>query len=150
MASIVAARHIDFAVENNCDRLPRDGVGEIAIHGDDARDARRLARGSDQHFIANADDAGGNGAGEAAEIEIGTVHPLDGEAHRLAGAIGRNLDGFEIGHELGAVVPGRRSALGEDVVAFERRDRNRDECFETKCFRELAYSASIVSNTCWL
>ena len=56
---------------------------QVAVHGDDAGDLRGLARGGDQHVVADLDDAGGDGAGEAAEIEVGAVHPLHREAHRL-------------------------------------------------------------------
>ena len=86
----VAARHLDLVLQHQRHRLPLDRAGEIAAMGDDALDPRRLAGFGDHDFVALPDRAGGDGAGKAAEVEIGPVHVLHREAERRA--LGKRID----------------------------------------------------------
>ena len=68
--------------------------------------------------IARADGAAGDGAGKAAEVEVGAIDPLhrQAEGRALHQAV-IDLHRLEVAHQRGAVVPGHRSARRGDVVA---------------------------------
>ena len=78
----VAARNLDLVLENQRDRLALAGAVEIAALGDDALDPRRLAGFGDDDFVARRNAAGGDGAGKAAEVEVGPVDVLHRKAER--------------------------------------------------------------------
>ena len=79
----VAARHVDLVGEGERHRFAGRAFVEVAVHGDDARDLRGAARARDDDGVARLHAAAGDRAGEAAEIEIGAVHPLHRHAERL-------------------------------------------------------------------
>ncbi len=54
----VAARAVDFVGQAQGDGLAGEGLVQVAIQGDDARDLGGLARGHDTHRVAHAHGAG--------------------------------------------------------------------------------------------
>ena len=118
-----AAGEVDLVGEFYGDGLGVGGGGKIAVPGDDALDGGGFAGGEGHDSVAGAEDAAGDLAGEAAEVEVGALDELDGEAEGLGvGVGGREGDGFEEVEEGGAVVPGHVGAGSDNVVAFEGAD----------------------------
>ena len=92
--------------------------------------------------------AAGDGAGEAAEIQIGPVDPLHRHAERLVGQRGIDIDGFQMRQQRRARVPGRLVALVDDIVAEAGRDRDRRPGWRSPAAaRKLVKSATMSSNT---
>ena len=66
----VAAADVDFVVERERDRLRRERFVQLAVERDDRLHAARLPRRQRHDLVALADDARGDRAAEAAEVEI--------------------------------------------------------------------------------
>ena len=77
-----AARHVDIDIELQRDGLPGGCDFKIAVHRGDADDFGAAAAQSVGDAIADADDARGDGAGEAAEILAVAQHGLHRQAER--------------------------------------------------------------------
>ena len=93
------------------DRLPGARLVKVAVHGDDARDLGRLAPTwqpqSDRPAVMRPTH---DGAGKAAEIEIGPVHPLHRHAERAFRQARFRRRRFRDGQQRRTLVPGH--ALG--------------------------------------
>ena len=85
---------------------------------------------------APLDPAARDRAREAAEVEVGTVDPLDGQAEGRGATVVLDFDALEILHEMGALEPRRARALRTHVVAEAGRERNREQRAETERFGE--------------
>jgi len=135
----VTARDVDLVGKCQSDRLTGDRLLEVAVARDDARDRAFLARGLDADAVARLHNASGNGAGEAAEVEVGTIDPLHGQAEGLPlQAVIVHLDGLEVTHQRGAVVPGHVGAGLDDVVALVGGHRDEGHAIEADLFGEAA------------
>ena len=126
----VAAAGIDLVFEGQRHALRREGLFPFAVEGDDLLHPALLPGGEAHHLVAGADDAGGDRAAEAAEIEIRPEDELDREAEVLEIAVGADVDRLQERHQRGAGEPRHVRAVGDDVVAFERRDRQEVEVGE--------------------
>ena len=115
---------VDLAVEDDGRREWRVGLVEVAVHGNDAFDDGFLARGQGHDFVARPDSAGGDGAAEAAEVQVRTVNVLDWKAEVDKVAVRRDMHVLEDVHERAAVVPGRVLGGVDDVVTVERGQRH--------------------------
>jgi hypothetical protein len=81
--------------------------------------------------VAWRDAAGDDHAGEAAEAGVRAVDPLHRQAERgLLHARVVHLDGLEVADQRRAVVPAHRRARHDDVLASQRRHRDRRELFD--------------------
>lgn len=128
----ISATAVDFGVEDEGNRLGGEGFGLIAIEGDDAFDVASLSGGEDHDFIPLADDAGGHGSAEAAEIEVGSVDVLHGESEVFEVSIGADIDGLEEVHEGTAAVPRHMRAGVDDVIAVQGGDGDEVEVGEVE------------------
>jgi hypothetical protein len=79
-----------------------------------------LVRRQHHDLVALADHAGGDGAAEAAEVEVGPVDVLDREAQVDQVAIGGDVHRLEQVQQRLALIPGHVRAGLDDVVALER------------------------------
>ena len=80
----VAARDVDVVGEGQRDGVARYGALHRAVEGDDLLDRGLDARSHRHDLVALRDRAGGDGAGDAAEIEVGAADPLHREAEPAA------------------------------------------------------------------
>ena len=103
----VAARQVDFVLEDNGDGLMRAGLLERAVGGGDLAHLARLARRQREHRIAHGNLAARDGARVAAEVRIGTAHELDREAQLLQQIRAAGFDALERFEQRAAGVPGR-------------------------------------------
>jgi hypothetical protein len=138
-ADHIAARDVDLIGEGQGHGLAGNGQRQIAVGGDDAGDAALAPRGLRADAVARFDRAAGDGAGEAAEVEVGAIDPL----HRQAESAGLlpflvDFDRFEVAHQRWSVVPRRALAVADHVVALERRQGDRRDVIEADLFAELA------------
>jgi len=121
----VAAAGIDLVGQGQGDRLAVAGVRKVAAGSDDPRHRRAPCRRQHHHFVADRDPATGNGAGEAAEILVGTIDPLHRQAES-GGLGGRlHLHGFQVLQQAGTAIPRHRRGPVDHVVAAQRRQRDR-------------------------
>ncbi len=110
-----ATRNVDVGIELDDDGLALEGLVLVAIHGGDALDAGALARQRVDDRLADADAAGADRAGEAAEVVPVTQHRLHGEAERSGrlGAAARQL--LEMLEQARPLVPGH---VGERLATL--------------------------------
>ena len=134
----IAPGDVDLIGERDGDRLPGTGFSQIAVGGDDALDRGLAARGHHADGVAGTDRAADDLAGEAAEVEVGAVHPLHGHAERLVLQLVVDLDGLEVADERGTGVPGRVRRGLDHVVAAQCRERDAHDLVETDLGGELA------------
>ena len=132
----VAPGDVDLVGQGQGHRLAGPGLGQVAVIGDDAGDLGFPARCRHGDRIARPDDAGSNGAGKAAEIQVGTVHPLHREAEGLFGRIAFDVDGLQVLDQSWALVPGRVGRSNGDIVPMPRRQGNRGDGGEAQGFGE--------------
>src|ERR1019366_559774 len=123
----VAARDIDLVLQAEGDGHGCEGFGEFAIPGDDGFHAAGAAAGQHGDGVARVHDARGKGAGEAAEIQVGTDDVLHGEAQSGEIEVAGDGHGLEVFQEGGTAVPGGAPARVDDVIAIERADGNVDD-----------------------
>ena len=121
----VAARGVDLVGEGQRDGLARDGLAQVACLCDDSGYGGFAARGERADPVARLDAAGGDLAGEAAEIEVRAVDPLDRHPQREGFGLAGDFDGFEIVDQAGAGIPGRLGRALCHVGAGEGGDRDR-------------------------
>ena len=81
-AQHVAAADVDLVGEDEGDRLAGDGLVEVAVEGDDARDGARPTRRQDADPVAAAHAPTDDRPAEPAEVEVRAVHPLHRQAER--------------------------------------------------------------------
>ena len=120
----VAAADVDLVVERDRDRLPRDRLVQIAVEGDDARDAasvrpRAATRTASPFRNRPRDDR----PGEAAKILVGPIHPLDRQTQRLPRRRLVDLDAVERPISVGPWYQGSRAAVRR---CCRRYGRDRD------------------------
>ena len=120
----VAAADVDFIFQRQRDRQRRKRFFQFAVEGHDRLDAAGLARRQGHHFVALADDARGDRAAEAAEVEVRPVDVLHRKAKVLQVAVRADVDRFQEVHQRAALVPRHVRTRVDDVVALQRRDRN--------------------------
>jgi hypothetical protein len=101
----IAAADVDVLRQRQRDRVAGRGTIAVTIKGDNAFDAAGLARGRDHDFVADRDLTRGQRARIAAEIEIGTVHPLHRKAQRQLVRGLRDIDGLEMLEQRRATIP---------------------------------------------
>ena len=121
----VAARGVDLAVQHQRHRLAGARRVQVAVHGDDAGDARLDSRGGVHHRVARPQRAGGHRAGIAAERLVRPRDQLHRQPERPRGAVMAGLGALQGGEQAGALVPRHAGARGGDVVAVARADRDR-------------------------
>ena len=136
-ADEIAARDIDLVCESQRDRLLGHCAVKVAVEGHDATDHTRAARRHDANGRTGCDLSARDGACEAAEIEVGTVHPL----HRQAEGRGLRpgfieFHGLEVGHQARPCVPGRIALRLNDVVPAHSRQGDGDDFVQAKRCRE--------------
>ena len=120
----VAPADVDFVREGDCDGLTRQGVLQIPVEGDDAGHRALFARRQHCQPVADPQDAGGQGAREAAKIQVGAVHVLHRQAHRVALQLALHLGALQQGEQGLAFVPGQLVARVHHVVTVQSRDRH--------------------------
>ena len=98
--------------------------------------------------IAGLHAAAGDGAGKAAEIQIGAVDPLHRQAERLVGQRAVDIDRFQMIQQRRALVPGRLLAFGDDIVAMSApKAESRSGWQNPDSLRKPVKSATIPSKT---
>ena len=80
----VAPADVDLVREGDCDGLTRQGVLQIPVEGDDAGDCALFAGGQHRQRVADPQNTGRERPRETAKIEVGAVHVLHRQAHRMA------------------------------------------------------------------
>ena len=126
----VTTGDVDLLGRGDGDRPSGAGDVEVAVEGDDAFDGGRDARRLHPHRIAGADDAGLDGAGESAEVEVGPHHELHREPEAFEVDAGVDVDGLEVLHHGRPVVPVHVLAAIDDVVAEQGRHRHEEGIVE--------------------
>ena len=134
----VAARNIHFIGKGQRDGVTGHGFRPVAVHGDDAGDNARLSRLGDRDRVARLHAPAGDGAGEAAEIQVGPVDPLHRQAERRVGQRGVHIHRLQMRQQRRAAVPGRLIRFFHHIDAEARRDRDGDLTLEIQSRRELA------------
>ena len=114
----IAAGDVDGIRQGERHRLSSPCLLEIAVEGDDAGDPGLDARGLDGDLVTDAKVAAEDRARVAAKTRRAAIDPLHTETEGLARSIG-NLDRFEIAQQRRPLIPGRRIALPDDVVALQ-------------------------------
>ena len=76
----VAAADVAVVFQAERDGHRREGVRQVAVARDDARDAAAQAGGKDGHLVADARDAADDLAGVAAEVRVGPQDVLHRES----------------------------------------------------------------------
>ena len=135
-ADDVAATGVDLVGEGDRHRLPGDRLVEVTVERDDARHVARGAGGQHPDRVARPDGAADDPAREAAEVEVGAVHPLHGQTERQRGGVVVDLDGLEEPHQGRPVVPVHVRARLDDVVALQRRHRDERQVVDVELLRE--------------
>jgi len=113
---------IDLVAQGQGDRLAGGSLLKIAVHGDNPRHAAGAPRRGDPHLVTGTDGAGGDGAAEAAEIQVGAIHPLHRQAERFFPAIILDLHRLQMVHQGRPVVPRGVGAGVDDVIPAEGGD----------------------------
>ena len=134
----VAAPDVDVVGEGQRDRVAGYGALDRAVEGDDLVDRGLDPRSHRHDLVALRDHAGGDGAGDAAEIEVGAANPLHREAEAGRRAAVLDIDGFEVVEQRRPLVPVHPLRLRPDIVAETRRNRDRLQRGETETGGELA------------
>ena len=94
--------------------------------------------GQTKHGIAGAHEAGGYGAGEAAEVGVGVVHPLHRHAEGRAFTVGGDIGRFEGLEQRRAVIPIHGGGRLGDVVAGQSRYGNAGDAGHIEPLRKVA------------
>ncbi len=134
----VAAADIDLVGEGDGDGLPRQGVLQIPVEGDDAGHRALLARRQHSKPVAHPQDAGGERPREATKIEVGAVHILHRQAHRMALQLALHFRRLQQGKQGFPLIPGQLVALVDHVVTVQRRDRHDMDGVDAELLGELA------------
>jgi hypothetical protein len=120
----VATRDVNLIRKADRDRFSCRGCGLVAIRTKDAGNTALLARCRHHHAVTNRDLPRCHSAGETTEVEVGTIHPLYGEAKRLTRRVLIYVHALKVVHQRRAAVPGSIAAALGDIVAKTRRNRN--------------------------
>ncbi|MNZ86426.1 hypothetical protein D3C78_1052450 [compost metagenome] len=121
----VAPADIDLVLQGQGHRLAAERLLLLAGHAEDAGDPALLAGRQDADAVADAQAAGGDVAGETAEVEVRPVHPLHRHAERRAARPAVVQRGaFQMLQQAGALVPRHAGAAFEQVVTLERGERD--------------------------
>jgi hypothetical protein len=105
---------------------------ERAVEGVDAGDRRRAPGRQDDDLVADAQGAAGDRAGVAAVVGPLGRHRPDDVLHREArgpglAVVALDVHALEVLEQRRPVVPGHRRAAVHDVVALQRRHRDRGD-----------------------
>ncbi|MNH10925.1 hypothetical protein D3C79_704160 [compost metagenome] len=134
----IAAADVDLVGEGDCDGLARQGVVQIPIEGDDAGHCALLAGRQHRQPVADPQDAGGEGAREAAKIQVGAADILHRQAHRMALQLALHLGILQQGEQGLPLIPGQLVARVDHVVTVQRRDRHNLDVVDAELAGELA------------
>ena len=120
----IAAADVEFAIENQRDRQRREGLGQIAVPGDDALDVGGAAGGKHGNRVAGTNGARGDLAGKSAEGVIGAQRrAAPGNRNGRGVRLVRRRQRFE--QARAAMGPSYQGMLGgiamHDVVARQAR-----------------------------
>jgi hypothetical protein len=115
--------HVDFIGQRQRDR-PACGsrMRQIAIGGDDARDARTTPAGSTTTSSPGATVPATTVPAKPRKSWFGRHTHCTGMRRRRFAGITRDLDGFQVLEQRGPVVPGHRRRARDHVVAFASAD----------------------------
>ena len=120
----VATADVDLVGQGQGHRLAGEGACDLAVRAQHPGHGGAARRRQHHHRIARRHLAGGNRAGETAEVLVGPVDPL----HRQAQAAGRfaavHLHRLQVLQQRRPGVPGRVRRSLEQVVALQRRQRD--------------------------
>src|SRR5690606_38012037 len=136
----VPAADIDLVFQRQRDGHVGKGGFQFLVICDDGFDPAFLLGWQYHDLVALAHHAGGQRAAEAAEVQVGAVDVLHGEAQVLEVAVLGDLHGLEQGHQRWTVIPRHLLAGVDHVVALERRHGNEIEV----CFLQLAGQCQVV------
>ena len=128
----VAATDVQFVGERQHDRLAGGRDLEIAIGGDDARDARTTPRRQRDDVLSGPDRTRGDRAGETAEVLVRATHPLHRHAEAELRGFARHVHGFEMFEQRRTRVPRHRRRALQHVVAPQRRQRDAGDVLDAE------------------
>ena len=128
----LAAADVDLVAEAQGDAERRGRVRDRAFERVDRGHAGRAARGEHHDLVARAHDAAGDEAGEAAVVEVGADHRLDGKAERLVGSRASNRERLEQAEQRRPAVPGGAVAGRDHVVPALRGHRDERDAVEVE------------------
>ena len=120
----IAARDVDLVFQGQGHRVAGNGARQPSVKRHDLLDARLAARAHDDDRVAGHDRTRGDGAGKAAEIEIGAVDPLHRKAERPRRRGIFDVNAFQIFEKARALMPGDVWRGRGDVVALSRGNRD--------------------------
>ena len=121
----VSAGDIDFIFQCHRNCLRRKGLFDFPVGAVNRLDFRFLARGQTGDRIALANYAGSQRSAEAPEIQIRAQDILHRQAHIDQVAVGGNIDAFHMVQEGRTVIPREVFTVRDNIVALERRHRNK-------------------------
>src|SRR5215831_8635497 len=124
--------------ESEGNGLSRRRAVDILLGREDPCYSRHPSGIRDYDLVSASDPSGGNGAGKAAEIEIGPIDPLHGHAEGFLGQLRLDIDGFEVFEQRRPFVPRRARARSDHVISEPRRNGNGNEGIEAKLRCEAA------------
>ncbi|VIO69896.1 hypothetical protein CI41S_21430 [Bradyrhizobium ivorense] len=128
----IATADIDFVFNGNRDCIAGLGAGQIAALRHNPPDARGPSRRCDDDVVPHRDASRNHGPGVTAEIQVRPVHPLHRKAEGLPGAVGLDINIFQLADQAGTIVPVSVAGAIDDIVAVPGRDRDRNDRFEAK------------------
>ncbi len=132
----VAAADVDLIGQGQRDRITRLGSWLGAFPHHNRVDARFHPRGEYAHPVARMHRAGAHSSAEAAEVRAGPVDPLHRHAEPIHRRRAPRLHRLQVVHYRRALVPRHAWSGQDEVVAFERRDRNRPHAGDAAAGRE--------------
>jgi hypothetical protein len=139
----VTARDVELIGEAERHRLPRRGLGLVAIRAEQPRDAARQARSRDRHRVAHRDPPAGDRARDAAEACIGPVDPLHRQAEGRRRGLGADLHLLEMRQQRRPPVPGHPGRARGHIVPVPRRERDGHRAGEAEAAEKPSHSATI-------
>ena len=118
----IPARTVDFIRKAYRNGLPRNSFVQLTIERHDLGNSRSFSRWQHANGVARFDRSRRDQARKTTEIEIGTVHPLNRKAERLALVVSVvELNSFEMLHQGFTAIPRRVGGTIGHVVACEPR-----------------------------
>src|SRR5688572_32940073 len=125
----VAAARVDLVLEHQSHRLSGDRFGNAAIPGDDFLDTAGHSRRTYTNTVTVLDRATGDAARESAKLVVRPVDPLHRHGKWFRTLTPFSRDGLEPLQKARTFVPRHSVAVPiDDIVTFERRQRNRGDC----------------------
>jgi MFS family permease len=129
----VAARDVDLVGERERHRLAGDGLGQVAVHGDDARDRRGFACPTcDDDLVAGRDRPEAIVPEKPRKSRFGRFTHCTGKRNGLLPRGRARPRRFRDARSASGRVPGRLARALGHVVAVARRDRDRRDRLEAE------------------